>query len=190
MKVTLDTNCLISVEERDLRTAHIKQLYKYHQLGKIVLQIVGISASEKTIKGTYLQNFSQFQEWIHKLSFDDVEILKPIAVFDITFWDWGIFADDKMIDLEKRIFSILFPKIPYNLKDYCDQNGVKIDDKKFLAKWKNAKCDVLAYWSHIYHGGGIFVTYDNNFRKQSKKADLIALGATDILTADEVINRI
>jgi len=54
--------------------------------------------------------------------------------------------------------------------------------------WKNAKCDVLALWSHIWYGSGIFVTGDNNFLKKTKKPALITLGAGEIAKPEEVIS--
>jgi len=59
------------------------------------------------------------------------------------------------------------------------------DDYENLTKWKNEKCDVLMFWSHIYYQKDVFITRDKNFHKQSKKKDLIKLGAKSILTPKE-----
>jgi hypothetical protein len=61
---------------------------------------------------------------------------------------------------------------------------------KIDPKWRNAKCDVLALWSHIRFNGDVFVTSDKNFWKQKKKEQLIALGASNILTPQEVVSTI
>jgi len=54
-------------------------------------------------------------------------------------------------------------------------------------KWRNAKCDVLALWRHIHFNGDIFITSDKNFHQQRKKAQLVALGAWNILTPQTAI---
>src|SRR5207245_11565393 len=48
-------------------------------------------------------------------------------------------------------------------------------------KWRNAKCDTQALWSHVYHKRDVFVTRDANFLKKTKLPGLAALGAGQIL---------
>ena len=42
-------------------------------------------------------------------------------------------------------------------------------------KWRNAKCDVQAFWSHVHGQRDVFVTSDGNFHAASKRSQLIAL---------------
>ena len=56
--------------------------------------------------------------------------------------------------------------------------------------WRNAKCDVLALWSHINDKDDIFVTRDGNIHKQTKKPQLHALGAGDILRPKDAATEI
>lgn len=55
-------------------------------------------------------------------------------------------------------------------------------------KWKNAKCDVLAIWSHAFRKRQVFVTTDRNFHKTSKKSRLIGLGAGRIETPASAVS--
>lgn len=47
-------------------------------------------------------------------------------------------------------------------------------------KWLNRICDVHGMWCHIYHGNDVFLTTDSNFMKETKRPQLIALGAGSI----------
>jgi hypothetical protein len=90
-------------------------------------------------------------------------------------------------ELERKIQGILFPTIELEYDDFCKKCGLKPDNRKAWRKWVNAKCDVLALWSHIWYSGDIFVTRDQNFHKETKKLQLIALGAGKILRPAETI---
>jgi len=54
-------------------------------------------------------------------------------------------------------------------------------------KWLNAKCDVLALWSHIWYKGDIFVTRDEIFFNTTKKSPLEKLGAKKIMYPYEAV---
>ncbi len=186
MKITLDTNSLIDLNNGGIAAQEIQKLIDLHTQGEIQLRIVGISASERTSTGGYLSNFSDFQHWIEGLGLKDIEILKPFAIFDITYFDWSIWSDEEMSQLEEKVFTTLFPNINPNLLQYFEANGVPPDNQHLLRKWKNAKCDSVAYWCHIYYKGDIFVTRDKNFHR-SKKGHLLSLGGKDILLPSELL---
>jgi len=190
MNVTLDTNCIIDLEEGREATPYIQALIHMHEDQKINLRVVAISASERKPNGKYASNFIEFQKKIAAVGLGHVEILKPIARFDITFFDWCVFADDKMVNLERKIQEILFTKIDFVYKDFCNKRGLDPNNREVDQRWLNAKCDVLTLWSHIHYGSGIFVTTDSNFHKKTKKPALIALGAGEILKPKDAIERL
>jgi len=70
---------------------------------------------------------------------------------------------------------------------YC--LGIEVDSNSLDAgyKWKNAKCDVQALWSHIQYCREIFVTSDKNFHLQSKKISLIKLFNGKIETPESAV---
>jgi hypothetical protein len=80
-----------------------------------------------------------------------------------------------MLELETAIQAILFPNIPVSWPEYCLSLGVDPETNTNDRKWKNAKCDVQAYWCHAFRRRDVFVTTDGNFHAASRKASLIAL---------------
>ena len=181
MNVTLDMNCIIDLEERRKPVHDIEILIRMHKQQRIILRIPAICASERRRNGRYAGNFAEFRNRIAAMGLGNVEILRPIARFDITFLDWCVFANHQMVDLERKIHTVLFQKIEFAYGDYCRRRGIDPDNKPMDWRWRNPKCDVLALWSHVHYGSGIFVTSDSNFHKKSKKPRLISLGAGHIL---------
>jgi hypothetical protein len=184
MNVTLDTNCIIDLEESRAPAAALLSLIGMHEQGVIRLRVAGISASERQPGGHYAPNFGLFRQKLVNVGLGGVEILKPIGYWDVTYYEWCLWTNDKLVELERQIHSILFPNIEFAYTDYCTARGV-MDTSQVDRKWRNAKCDVLAMWCHIYNGGRIFVTSDPNFLKPNKKAALQTLGAGEIGTPDE-----
>ena len=177
VRFTLDTNCLIDVEEGRPSAPLVRELVSLHGQDGINVAISAIGASERQRAGGYAQNFSEFQAKLKAIGFDFVELLPPLSYWDICFWDHCIMADETDT-LEKDIHNVLFPNIEFMWVDYANAHGLSVDllDKN----WRNAKCDVLALWCHIKHGGGIFVTSDRNFHAATKREKLKALSVGNI----------
>ena len=116
------------------------------------------------------------------LDLGHLPLLLPMMYWDITYWDECLWADEEMAKLEQEIHEVLFPNIPHLWQDYCSSLGISADLPPTGRAWKNAKCDVLALWTHIFHKREVFVTTDRNFHKLSKGPKLIALGAGRIET--------
>ena len=189
---TLDTNCIIDLENNAKAARYIRTLIRMHEDRRINLRVVAISASERKRDRTYAANFSEFKERIAAIGLGNVEILRSIAHFDITYFDWCILAGDEndpMMELERRVHEILFPEIQFFYKEFCKKNGIDINSA-LDPRWRNAKCDVLAMWSHIYYGGGVFVTRDSNFLEPTKKSLLVTLGAGEIVEPNEAVTRL
>jgi len=107
-------------------------------------------------------------------------LIQPIAYWGISFYGLGYWADEAMIELERSIQSVLHPKVEFALADFCQARGLTLDTRALPRQWRNAKCDVQALWSHIYHKRACFVTRDENFLKVSKLPALLHLGAGSI----------
>jgi hypothetical protein len=188
--VTFDMNCIVDLEEARPAAQHLGTIIqmRHHQ---IHLRVVGISASERIRGGgRYATNFSEFQAKIVAVGLGEAEILKPICRLDMTFYGWCIMPDGQMVDLERRIHEVLFPHIEFEYEDYCRARGIDPNSGAIDSRWRNPRCDVLALWSHMHYGDGIFVTSDENFHKGTKKPALIALGAGDILTPADALTRL
>jgi hypothetical protein len=145
--------------------------------------LVAVSASEPQKGGTQIENFKEFQAWLAQLGLGHLEILPAMLYWNISFWDWSLWSDDESEKLERSIHEVLFPSIEFDWAEYCREN--ELDPATLDRKWRNAKCDVQALWTHIHHGREIFVTADGNFHKVSKRPGLVALGARQILLPDE-----
>lgn len=169
--ITLDTNCLIDVEEKREGYLAVLEILKMHEEKKINIAVVATSAVDKKIDNLEIKNFKQFQQWLKSIRFGNVEILAPIAYYDISFWDWSLWAGPELEELDHNIHKILFPKLPF------ENPGQNLSDK-----WVNAKNDVLIMWAHIWNKRQFFITRDDNFLKDAKKIKLEQLGARRILT--------
>ena len=181
INVTLDTNCIIDLEEDRATAPYIRELIRTQEEGNTNLGVPAISASERKPNGKYATNFAEFQQKIAAVGLGNVNILKPIGYWDVTFWDWCLYADklDPLdANLEREIHQSLFPEIEFAYSGEVDK------------RWRNAKCDVLALWSHIHYGSGIFVTMDSNFHQKTKKSGLLALGAGEILKPEDAASRL
>lgn len=99
---------------------------------------------------------------------------------NLCFLGYCILSSDELEKLDKEIHSILFPRIPYEWKEYAKINGLDINDPS--PKWINLRCDVISMWCHIYYKNDIFITSDNNFFRINKYRKLLALGAGKIMT--------
>jgi hypothetical protein len=183
LRVTLDNNCLITLEKHEVSTPFLDELVSAHRGASIELCVVAISASESPKGRKFADSFSVFQSKVAELGLSSAEVLVPIFYWDITFWDHCLWRDND--PLEPLIHKILFPNLPFRWADYCGTTGVNPNDLASDRKWRNAKCDVLGLWSHIHHKADVFVTSDSNFHKATKRPRLAELGAKAILTPEQ-----
>jgi hypothetical protein len=188
MNVTLDTNCIIALEESRPEAPFLRQLISFHDAKKINLRVVAISASERKPDGTYAVSFNEFKQKIAAVGLGHVDILRPIAYLGMAYVDWCYPGGGEATVLDRNIHETLFPDIEFDYSEYRNRLGIDPTSDIIDPKWRNAKCDVLALWSHIRFNGDIFVTSDKNFHKQGKKEQLIAFGAGNILTPQEAVS--
>jgi len=188
VKITLDTNCIIDLEQNRPGAEALKALIDASQRGQVELAVAAISASEKTPSGDYLSNFSEFEERIKRLGLSGAEILEPMGIYDVTYYEHFIYSDDGMEKLLQEVHAVLFPRIPFNHHEYRLSRNLPLGELD--PHWRNALCDDLALWCHIHYGRDVFLTNDTNFHKQSKKPRLVALGAKEILRPEELSRRI
>lgn len=192
MNITFDTNCIVDLEQNEGAASELRKIVAAHDSGQCSISVPGIGASERLKDGTFAENFSIFQQRINDLSKRGFEILKPILYLDIAYLDWAILGGEEIIDLERQIHEILFPKTLFRWADEATVRGLdpsQATDQsqgEFL-KWRNRKCDTLAIWCHIYYGKDVFVSRDKNFHKATKKAALEKIGAKHIMHPAEVI---
>ena len=185
MRFTLDTNCIIDVEESRPSAHFVRALVELHGTNETNIAVSAIGASERQRSGGYAKTFSEFRDKLTAAGFGEVELLAPLAYWGICFWEHCVWADqsDK---LERCIHEILFPKIEFGWVEFAHARGLPLEalDKT----WRNAKCDVLGLWCHIKHGGGVFVTSDKNFHAKTKASPLRDLGVGSINYPNGALN--
>lgn len=184
---TLDTNCIIAVDESRPETAFVQELVQAYRTNIASVGLVAISASEWQQTGGHIENFGKFKERVTKLGLGDLAFLKPMMYWDVTFWDFSLWCDGAMEAFERNIHEVLFPNIPFLWADYCAANGLDSNVAPHDKKWRNAKCDVQAFWSHAYRRRNVFVTSDRNFHAESRRSKLISLAGGLIETPESAV---
>ena len=123
-RVTLDTNCIIELEEERSEAQQVETLIGLQEQGAIHLRIVAFSASERRPDGTYANNFQDFTSKLRNVGLQDAELLKPIGYWGVSYWNQAIYSTPQALQLEEQIHNILFPNIEYRYTDYCLAHGV------------------------------------------------------------------
>jgi len=186
---TLDTNCIIAIDEGRPEAPFVRTLADAHTAGKAHVAVVAVSRADKRQIGSYLDNLDAFRDRLASIDLGHLDILKPMGYFDISFEDWCIPADDTIEALEKQIHGILFPQFEFTWQDHCDVNDIDPALSPH-GDWRNCKCDVQLMWTHIHNKRDVFVTAEDNFHKPEKKSALVALGAGHIERPAEAVSLI
>jgi len=176
---TLDTNCIIAIDEGRPEASLVRTLADAHAAGKAQVAVVAVSRADKRQIGSYLDNFDAFRDRLALVDLGHLDILKPMGYFDISFSDWCIPKDDAMEAFERQIHAILFPQCEFTWQDYCEVNDI---DPALAphGHWRHCKCDVQLMWAHIHNKRDVFVTAEDNFHMSDKPSALLALGAGHI----------
>jgi len=124
MKVTLDTNCIIDLEENTSTAPFLRQLISLHDANKIILRTVAISASERKKGGTYAENFSEFKQKVAAAGLGHVKILPTLAYVGMCYVDWCYPVGEETLLFEQKIHEVLFPNIEFYYSDYCTRLGI------------------------------------------------------------------
>jgi hypothetical protein len=188
LNVTLDNNCIIDLENNNIYARCLRELVEMHNDQKINLRVTAISASEQKPDQTYVSHFNEFKRRLATIGLGNVEILPTILYVGLGFVGYSLIGGGELGELERKIQRILFPTIELEYSNFCKKSGLGLGDNKTWHKWVNAKCDVLALWSHIWYDGDIFISRDNNFHRKAEK--LIKLGAKKILRPVEALKLI
>lgn len=177
MKVTLDHNCLIDVEQRTREGLSVLNVVnsKRHQCF-----VVNIGASELRERGIRPDNYALFEQFLAGLDLIGLARLNPIGLIDISFIGYCVIASAEMVKLANDIENILFPN--------SIEQDTLIDSPPYHPigrKRLNQICDVYSMWCHIHYENEIFLTSDENFHKSTKRDRLISLGAANIMKPSE-----
>lgn len=123
-------------------------------------------------RGIRPDRYDLFTHLLRDAGLDNQPRLMPLMIWDVTFWEHGIWAEEGADAQIRSIETILFGAA----------QQVDIGSKA----WLNRLCDVHTMWCHLHYGNDTFVTSDGNFHKVAKKPALIALGAGSIVRPEEL----
>jgi hypothetical protein len=185
--VTLDTNCIIDLEENRPSAIELRYLLGLAESGAVAIAVSAIMASERGKNRKIVESFGDFKLRLEGCGMRSADILAVIGYWDITYWEQCYGAEIDKDGLEESIHTILFPELPFEWVDFRNSQGLATDASFFGTRWLNAKCDVLAMWAHIFHRREVFVTSDQNFLKSTKLPRLVSLGAGHILVPDDAV---
>jgi hypothetical protein len=177
MKITLDHNCIIHLENRTEIGNKIKAIVS--DRGNECF-VVNIGASEMREKGVRPDQYEKFEDLLNSAQIAHLSRLNPMMIWDVTFWDRCVWAGNEMIKLAAEIEDALFGEAP---KIYIAAVSL---DSSAGRKWLNRVCDVHGMWCHIKNRNEVFLTTDSNFTKETKLPRLVALGAGRICHPEEL----
>ncbi len=189
--LTFDTNCLVAVaDEKRAERGSVLSLLDASRSGKVEIAMVASSAAEKQLGGGYLSSISEFRARMNSLGFGHVKLLKPIATFGVSFFDYAIWATEEQVNLQTEIFKTLFPTTSPNWSEHAASLGQKPEDDQTpdALKWRNRLLDVQAIWTHLNEKRDVFVTSDKNFEKRFAGNE--KLRSTKIMTPQEAADLI
>jgi hypothetical protein len=155
-RVLLDTNCLIDLTEGAETAAALSGIVDGAPTGRHELAVAAISASENPRRGLPPKTWPEFTGLLARLDLTEVEVLKPMGYWGVTFWDGGLWVGEDMADLESRIHAVLFPSFG-------------IDDRSDERRWRNVKCDVQMVWTAMWNRVDVLVTSDKRIVARGPK---------------------
>lgn len=173
LKLTLDTNCIIDVDEKRDGFEAVMALADAHREGRVELALVCSGAHERQKEGGYLESFSLFTARLEALGFPALTVLPSVAYWGISLWGHGLLPDEAMKVREQLIFKVMFPNVDHRWPDYAEAKGVDVDDLSSMhfLRWRNRLCDVQAFWAHDHAQRDIFVTRDIEFQRLLRHPD-------------------
>lgn len=157
---TMDTNCIIAVEKREPAASSVWELVTAHREGRADVAFVAISASENRQDRSRPRSFAEFQEHLTLLTLGDIPLLRPMAYWDLTFWDWSNLTGPEQMAREREIHVAMFPQVEFGWPEFAVKEGVDVQAQtgKPYWKWVNRFCDRQVFWAHDFYKRDVMVT--------------------------------
>ena len=185
---TLDTHYLSAPDGEVKESEAIRALAAAHEADRADVALVALSiAASRHPTAPLIKDFDEFGEALDRHGLLRIDLLPPMAYFDIAFPKWNLLPTEEMEDIEHEIHSILYPSIHYAWRDYRKAHQLEETAPLKESPWRAAKCDVQMMLAHIEGGRDVFVTGREIFHRDLKKRQLIALGAGNIVYPAEAV---
>lgn len=194
MKLTLDWNCIIEVEENRSQAAAVRDLISLHRNGQLEVALLAASASENSKSKRFPGSAALFVERVSALGWSDLPLVLMPGVYGLSYFDFCFYVEDdeKFQNDMGALWKVIAPKIPRRIVDNFPEGIILSDDgiqSEYLWKWRNAWCDVVSAYSHIYFGRDVFVT--NNIKDfQNNAEELSVLGMRCIASPIKAIGAV
>jgi len=170
---TLDSNCIVDLEECRPDAVHLEELKRIWGAGVIELAVVSVSASENQPACEAMRDHAEFEAKLKRVGLLRARELPPVGIWAFGFWDHMLWSSDKLEKQIDEIRDILFPGIQHEPPKDPSEN----------CKWRTQMCDVLVAWAHGFHKPDHLVTRDaNSYRKAQQ---LVNYGVHSIVTPEE-----
>ncbi|WP_324754844.1 hypothetical protein [Roseovarius sp. Pro17] len=191
MRLTLDWNCVIEVEEDRPQAAYVRDLINCHRQGQFEVAFLAASASENSKSKRFPGSANLFKDRISALGWQDLPLVPMPGIFGLSYWDfcYNVGDSDRFEHDMDALWSAIAPKVPRKPSEHLPTGAVLTDDviqSEPLSKWRNTWCDVISAYSHIHDRRDVFVT--NNTRDFQKNSKMLSqLGLKHIYTPDETL---
>lgn len=189
MKLTLDWNCVIDVEQGGPQAAHVLELVEASRAGGFEVALLATSASENSRSKRFPGNAGLFKERVSALGWEDLPIVRMPGIIGLSYWDFCYYVEDgdKFDQEVEALWQVISPNVARDWLVHLPAGKAPSDgaiQSEELAKWRNAWCDVMSAYSHIHEGRDIFVTNNTkDFQRNSER--LAKLGMKHISSPDE-----
>jgi len=194
MKLTLDWNCVIEVEECRPQATYVNELICCHRQKRVEVALLAASASENSKSKRFPGNAEVFKHRISELGWQDLPIVPMPAIIGLSYWNFSyLVGDDEVFKRDMdAIWRAIAPNIPREPSEHLP-TGMQMTEvaiqSEALSRWRNTWCDVISAYSHIHDGRDIFVT--NNTRDFQRNSDSLSrLGMKHICTPAEALDRV
>jgi hypothetical protein len=171
MKLTLDHNVVIDLANGSPR---IERVRKAIADGSHQVFVVEVGASEMCQRGIEPDRYDLFEQLLQQAGIDSLPRLAPMMIWDVTFWDHGLWSDEQMSAQAKAIEDILFGE------SLAIDITAESDNSPEVARWLNRICDVQSMWCHLHYQNDIFVTSDSNFSRPQSNHVCSHLGLDEL----------
>lgn len=187
LKLTWDTNCLITIEtsdpQRAVDKAALQQLLELHDQEQVQIRLAAGTGAELQQDRTYLQNLQRFQNRRTDAGLGHLELLHAPARLGMAFLDHMVLVGDDFDEQLRSMFEVMFPGQSYDPPAKFDETS------RETQAWRNRIIDVEMYWSHINNDGDLFVTRNSkDFIDGGRREGLLAFGGSAIEVPPDAVS--
>ena len=173
MRLTLDWNCVIEVEEGREQSSDVSSLISAHRSGQLEVAILATSASENTKSKLFPGNARFFKERVAQLGWEDLPIVPMPGVLGLSYIGYCYWVGDRekfTRDFE-ALWQVIAPNVASRPNDHIGSETELTDEliqSSSLSRWRNTWCDVMSAYTHIAEERDVFVTLNTkDFQKNA-----------------------